>query len=163
MKQSMRLNSEQEGLSLIEVLVALVVISVGLLGIAGMQVTSLRSNATAYHHSQAIWYAYDMADRIRLNQIAVTAGSYNAVSVDGTEAAVDCSVGCNPATLATFDAYEWGRQLLTLPAGEGAVVANGDGTFTISVMWDERGGTVGTGCDPTNLADKTCVQVTLRP
>ncbi|GAB4361717.1 MAG: type IV pilus modification protein PilV [Gammaproteobacteria bacterium] len=152
-------------MTLIEVLVALLVISVGLLGIAGLQLTSMQANTTAYHHSQAIWYAYDMADRMRVNATGVTTGAYDAVSVDGSEAVVDCSVGCTPATLATYDAYEFGRQVATLPAGEGRVAANGDGTYTVTVMWDELGGqaAVGTGCDPTDPNDKTCVQVTLRP
>lgn len=157
------LDFRQTGLSLVEVLVTLLVISVGLLGIAGLQVTSLRSNATAYHHSQAVWYAYDMADRIRVNRDGIIAGYYSAIAVDGTETSVDCSSACDADTLASYDAYQWGQQLVTLPAGEGMVAVNGDGTYTISVMWDEAGGATGTGCDPTIITDKTCVRIILRP
>jgi len=150
-------------MTLMEVLVALLVLSIGMLGIAGLQLAAIRSSTTAYWQSQATWFAYEIADRMRANPTAVTGGSYSGADVDGTEAAVDCSGGCAPANIAGYDLYEWGQRLTALPAGQGTVVDNGDGTYTISVMWDEAGGATGTGCDPADEDDKTCVQVTLRP
>ena len=55
------------GFSLLEVLVALVILSVGLLGLARMQSTGLRQNNSAYFHSQATTLAYAILDRIRVN------------------------------------------------------------------------------------------------
>ena len=65
--------------------------------------------------------------------------------------------------MAEFDAYEWGQKVDDLPAGQGIITNNGDGTFELAVLWDEAGGAAGTGCDPANPADKTCVLITLRP
>ncbi len=58
---------QQRGVSLIESMIALLVISIGLLGIAAMQMTAMKQNGSALHHSKAVWAAYDMADRIRAN------------------------------------------------------------------------------------------------
>ncbi len=59
--------SQQTGYSLIEVLIAIVVTSIGLLGLAAMQATGLRNNHSAYQRSQATVLAYDIADRMRAN------------------------------------------------------------------------------------------------
>ncbi len=59
--------SRQTGFSLLEVLIAIVITSIGLLGLAGMQATGLRNNHSAYHRSQATVLAYDIADRMRSN------------------------------------------------------------------------------------------------
>ncbi len=55
------------GFTLIEVLIAMLVLAVGLLGLAGLQATSLRNNQSAYNRSQATQLAYDLADRMRAN------------------------------------------------------------------------------------------------
>jgi type IV pilus assembly protein PilV len=150
-------------MTLMEVMVALLVLSIGMLGIAGLQMAAIKSSTNAYWESQASWFAYDIADRMRANPAGVQANAYNGADVDGTETVVDCSGGCAPGTLATFDLYEWGQRVAVLPAGQGTIADNGNGTYTIAVMWDEVGGANGTGCDPTNANDKTCLQVTLRP
>ena len=62
--------SSSAGFTLIEVLVALIIVSIGLLGLAGLQATSVRFNQQAYLRSQAVQQAYDMADRIRANAVA---------------------------------------------------------------------------------------------
>ena len=67
----------QAGFSLIEILVAIVVISLGLLGLAGLQAASLRNNQVAYFRSIASQQAYDMMDRMRVNLAGVRAGNYN--------------------------------------------------------------------------------------
>ena len=68
------------GVSLIEVLVALVILSVGVLGLSRLQATQLRANNAAYLRTQAAIQAYDMADRMRANQAGVEAGSYDAIA-----------------------------------------------------------------------------------
>ena len=57
----------QRGLSLVESMIALLVISIGLLGIASLQITAMKLNNSALHHSQSVWIAYNIADRIRAN------------------------------------------------------------------------------------------------
>jgi len=59
--------SNSKGFTLIEALIAVVILAIGLLGIAGLQATNLKNNQSAYNRSQATLLAYDMADRIRAN------------------------------------------------------------------------------------------------
>ena len=63
----MPLNKTQSGFTLLEVMVAIVVLSLGLLGLAGLQAASLRNNQAAYYRGIATQQTYDMADRIRAN------------------------------------------------------------------------------------------------
>ena len=62
------------GFTLLEVMIALLVLSIGLLGIAALQANSLKVNHGAYQRSQAIFLAYDMMDRLRANRTAALAG-----------------------------------------------------------------------------------------
>ena len=64
----------QRGLTLIEVMVAVLVMSIGLLGMASLQLNALRGNTGAFWRSQATWFAYDMSDRLRSNQPGVASG-----------------------------------------------------------------------------------------
>ena len=61
--------SRQQGLTIVESMVALLVISIGLLGIAALQLTAMQQNSSALHQSKAVWAGYAMADRIRANNI----------------------------------------------------------------------------------------------
>lgn len=67
----------QQGVSLIEVLVAVVVLAVGLLGLAGLQATSIKSNDSANLRSQASLLAYDVADRMRAMRTAAFEGRFD--------------------------------------------------------------------------------------
>ncbi len=140
----------ERGFTLIEVLVAVLVLSVGLLGLAGLQIIGQRSNHSAYLRSQAVLQAYGITDRMRANREGITAGSYDKVSGIGSKP--DCiSTGCTPAQLAQYDAFEWNSMnAAVLPLGQGTVTSNGaSGTFTITVAWDDnRDGAVNTN-DPT--------------
>ena len=59
--------NKNTGFTLIEVLIAMIILAVGLLGLAGLQATSLRNNQSAYNRSVATQLAYDIADRMRAN------------------------------------------------------------------------------------------------
>ena len=63
----------QKGFTLVEVLVALVILSIGLLGVAGMQISGMKGNHNAFLRSQAQQYAYEMLDMMRANRDAATA------------------------------------------------------------------------------------------
>jgi len=115
----------QLGFNLIEVMIALVIISVGLLGLAGLQVSSLKQNQSAYYRSQATILAYDIADRMRANMNEVDAGSYFVAS--GAEE-TDCinytgsATGCSASDMASHDLWEWQQALMDeLPLGGGRV------------------------------------------
>ncbi len=156
-------SQREHGFTMIEVLITLVILSIGLLGLAALQANSMASNHNAFLQSQATQYAYDMGDRMRANIAGVRAGNYNNAS--GIPADPACiTAGCTPAQMATYDTFQWNTLLSQqLPAGQGTVT--GDGTdFVISVMWDEaRNGATGTDCDPADTDDLICVQLEIQP
>lgn len=123
------------GFTLLEVLIAMVVLSIGLLGIAGLQGVGLRSSHGAYLSSQASLLAYDMADRIRANP--QTLATYNGFSTT----TIDCAAP--PATpLAAADLAQWACAVeALLPNGSGTIVGSAaiDGTisYTIALQWED--------------------------
>jgi len=160
----------QSGFTLLEVMIALVIFSIGLLGLAGLQAGGLRSNTQAQLRTIATIQAYDMAERIRSNPRGVIDGNYNALD-SATPTAGDCiSNTCTAAEMATYDYYEWELHTQNvLPSGHGTVssAAVGGGAtrlFTITVMWDEeRTGVNGTGCSGDPTVDLKCYIMEFEP
>ncbi|HHM04228.1 MAG TPA: type IV pilus modification protein PilV [Gammaproteobacteria bacterium] len=150
----------QSGFTLFEVLIAVLILSIGLLGIAGLQTASLKSNHSAYQRSQAALLAYDMIDRMRANQTGVAAGAYN--DLDGSSSDPGCiSSGCSAAAMAQYDDYQWGTAISQLlPAGKGKVSGAGTGSvFTVTVMWDDdQTGATGEDCSGAS-GDLKCLSV----
>lgn len=130
----------QVGFSLLEVLIAVVILSFGLLGLAGLQANSLKNNHSAYLRSQAVWQAYDMADRMRANRTGLEAGAYD--DVEGIPENPNCEANaCSAAQMAQYDAALWnGGNATRLPAGAGTVTAQGGGVYDIAVSWQDREG-----------------------
>lgn len=129
----------QYGFGLVESLVALVVVSVGMIGIAVLYGQGLGASRTAFYRTQAVNLASDMADRIRLNRRGgasyAGAGADNNCKAGGN---VDCTI----AQMAAQDIWEWQAQVVgQLPGGVGAVAYAGTTppTYTISVTWQEVG------------------------
>lgn len=121
----------QRGFSMVELLVALLIVSVGLLGIAGLQAYGLQANHSAYLRSQATVLAYDALDRMRANVDAATAGSYN----------IDFGVSpSGSGSIADSDLSEWTNNIeSTLPSGEGKISVDSSGFATVEVKWlDDR-------------------------
>lgn len=135
----MSLNKNQTGFTLLEVLVAIVVLSLGLLGLAGLQAATLRNNQIAYYRAIAIQQTYDMADRIRANQAGVAAGAYDALNAT-IPADPDCIANvCSAAQMAAADHSQWNNNnARMLPAGSGTVVAAAGRSFDIRVNWNEN-------------------------
>ena len=154
-KQNLACNRSQ-GFTLIEVLVSMIILAVGLLGIAGLQAMGLRNNHSALLRSQATLCAYDMSDRMRTNSQGFLSDNYDepaATAVSNCET----TTGCSPAQMATHDMSEWTNVLSnTLPAGAGVVcldstpddgassaapACDGSGsTYAIKIWWqDDRG------------------------
>jgi len=153
------------GFTLIEVLVTLVVLAIGLLGLAGLQASSLKHNNNAYQRTQATLLAYDILDRMRANPVGIENGDYDSIDTGGGSLTDPGCIdtGCDPATLAVNDAFEWADRLATaLPSGRGVIVGNGaNAPFTVTVMWDDmRTGATGTNCNPADPNDMTCFSVT---
>lgn len=130
--------TRSDGFTLLEVLIALLVLSVGLLGIAGLQLTSLRSNHSAYLRSQATILAYDILDRMRANRAQAQADNTTADDYNTTIAtAEDLPDISGSPTQAAKDLNSWGTAVLALPGASATVKVNTDNTVSVSISWDD--------------------------
>lgn len=140
--RTVRLLTAQPGFSLVESMVALLVISVGMLGIAALTTRSLGAGRSAQFRAQAVSLAADMADRIRANRLG-RFGIAEAGGVDDCNPELAGHAGCVPAAVAARDVSEWTRNVAaTLPDGEGAVRYDESTlppSFAIEVSWTEIG------------------------
>lgn len=128
------------GFTLLEVLVALLVLSIGLLGLAALQTLGLKFNQQSYQRTQAIFQAYDIIDRIRANTTGKAAGNYDSVAAGSVPAiTVDCeTTSCTTAQLATYDINKWNTANATLLTnGKGEISTSGN-LRTITVTWHEN-------------------------
>jgi type IV pilus assembly protein PilV len=121
----------QSGFTMLEVLVSMLVIAVGLLGMAGLQIQSLRQGQSAYYRSVATQLAYDMSDRMRGNLDGVQSNHYSRTGINtdyGTQK-TDCTstTGCSSQDLAINDAYEWQQMVRALLPGGEAIVCMDSG------------------------------------
>jgi len=116
--------NQQQGLSLIEALVAVVVLALGLLGLAGLQATSIKSNDSALFRSQATLLAYDMADRMRTMRTAALDGRFDE--------------GSSHAERTT-----WDRAIrLALGADATGTIGRNNNVATIAITWNDNRGQI---------------------
>jgi type IV pilus assembly protein PilV len=157
------LKHTQQGISLVEILITVLVFSIGCLGLAGLHITSMRGNQSAYYRTVAMLQAYDMADRMRANQAGVALGAYN--NMAGAPDDPGCiDAGCSAEELGSYDLYDWNSTNATLlPLGQGTVVA-GEVDWIITVRWDGNlVGATGTGCNTAVATDLLCLTLSVRP
>lgn len=139
------------GFSLLEVLIALVILSVGLLGIAALISTALKSNGSAYMRTQATAQAYNIIDRMRANYPGALNLDYNTpmpatAAPSGSTACTGSGASCGSSALAAYDISQWEYDLAThLPQGRGSVTsaisATSAGslvTVNVRVLWNDR-------------------------
>jgi len=159
------------GFTIVEALVALVVLSIGMLGIASLYVTSLKANRNALIRSQAVNLVNDMADRIRANPRA--RGAYDMAAYGGAPAKHSCVVtsNCVAADLAEDD-LAWWLASVTSPA-TGLTGANVTGnvvyaaaaatglpdTYTITTQWTDAGDKTATSATPPTLSYSAILQM----
>lgn len=144
MKHSIR------GFSMIEVMIAVLVVSFGVLGIAGALFTATRSATSNYVRQQAVQDAYDILDRMRANRTvaAQAGGSYTATATkpSSTAPSTNCTTStCSGAQMAAYDVWQWQTQLMqNLPNGLGSVTiaagSNSSYTVTVQVQWSDQAG-----------------------
>jgi type IV pilus assembly protein PilV len=128
----------QNGVALLEVLIALVVVAVGLIGMALLQVTAMKHAHQGQMHSHSTYLLYDITDRIRANGDGADSGDYDLAFGSNVSASKNCeSVECTSAEMADFDLDQWEDHILrVLPGGEGAVSVSG-GVATVSIRYDD--------------------------
>ena len=121
----------QRGVSLIEVMMAVLIFSIGLLGLASLMVMATRSNHAAYLRTQVTFLANSMAGRMSANPVGVWNGDYNNSAYPVSSTSVGCGFGaaCSPAALATHDQRLWSSQLRTfLPNPVATIACTGVGS-----------------------------------
>ncbi len=150
----LRSAKSQAGFTLVEVLVSALLLSIGLVGLAGLQAASLVNNNSSFMRSQVMALAYDLADRMRANVPGSNANNYDP-TLAAVTATCTTTVGCSPQQLAQNDLAEWNAAIGThLPLGEGWVCIDStpdDGAsllnpqcdaigtqFAIKIWWDDN-------------------------
>lgn len=150
---------QQHGTSLIEVLVALVVLSVGLLGLAGLQLNALKLNQTAMQRSEATLLAYSILDQMRADAAVAKAGGYDfsfgdplpdALSTWGE--AMESSLGAGASAEICRAINDDDPGCASPPSADGEV-------FRVSVLWNEGMITTAGGDNPLAGGEQTLTVV----
>ena len=138
---------------MLEVLIAILVMSFGLLGLAGLQATGLRNSHSAYMRSIATQQAYDIADRMRANIAGTNSGKYIMTSVGKPSDPTCITAGCSTVDMAKYDDFQWKTSLAAaLPRGQGivcrdntpndgtptAVACDGGANYVVKIWWNDE-------------------------
>lgn len=189
-------HSRTSGFTLIEVAITLLVLAIGILGIAGMQTSGLRATHQSHQRSLAMLQAQDLADLMRANISGFRALRYTDTQSGGSGTIADpytydatfpssqpspgcLSAGdtCDATELATANLYTWQtRNAALLPSGAGEItctdvdsvgtptILDSGSSCLITLRWDgNRQGATGTGCDPDDDNDLTCLRMRMTP
>ncbi len=134
--------ARQRGVSLIEVLVALLVVSLGVLAVTGLQATAARYGKTSEFRAMATLLASDLADRMRANKVAASDGDYvlagEYAPIESLPDVPTCNIpnGCLKDEMAAIDIAEWRRALFSgLPGSDGYVSTSVINTQVVADIW----------------------------
>ncbi len=175
--------NKQKGVSMVEIIVTIVIMAIGLLGVASLQANTLKYLKGANYRSEATQAAYDISDRMRANgqaiKDAVTGLSPNfynyqtaySATISSLPTVPNCAVpiNCTAQEVANKDIAEWLRMLGTrMNGGAGYIVANAVGGYDITVMWKEPNMTVvdpscPTGTPPAPGVGVRCINLRFTP
>ena len=136
-----------QGFSLFEVLITVVVVGIGLLGLAGLQFAGLRASNSANQHTIAAQLAQDVIERIRANRAGAQGGNYNNVTLDSNgngATATNCSGGCNAGGISLYDGFQWSQLINAsgapiLPNASIQVTSTDSANFTVTITWGDTG------------------------
>lgn len=137
--------NKQQGFTLIEVLIAMVILAVGLLGMASLTLSSLQSSQGAALRSQASALAGDLGERLRANRtFAIGNGTDYLLAIDtaatNKPACIDNVAGCSTADQAQRDLFEWRSSLAAnLPAGTAVITKPSTRQYQLVLTWSEAG------------------------
>lgn len=143
----------QIGAGLLEVMISVLIMGIGLLGIAAMQATALKNSQSSLERSQAVIQSYAILESMRANRPAAIAGQYN------------LALTCNPppaGTLAQSDTNAWIASLETTLGNTantcGSIQCNG-ADCTVTVQWDDSRGTGNAGAGNATYQIATRTQI----
>lgn len=148
--------AHQSGIGLLEVLIAVILLSIGFLATARMQVEGMRYSQGAYNLSQAKFMVLDMTERMRVNREALKGDAYKAKSTQAGTSDPGCitsGTACSPADIALADLHAWSQNLyatagstnfIPLLPSSTSIPANGSitydataGAYSVVVQWSE--------------------------
>lgn len=138
--RNLRRRKNIAGFTLIEVLVAILVLAIGLLGMAGLQGLSVRNSQSAYQRTQAAILAHSLVDEMRANPTQEFSG-FVASTFSGSADCISTTANCDAATLATFAKQQWKSVLVSTLSGADAEVSKSNDIYTVEVQWKDKDGT----------------------
>jgi len=161
---------KNSGFSLLEVLIAMLILAIGVMGAAVLQLATYRNLQTSHNFAYASMLAGEMADRITANQSEIATYAYTGTSPDDP----DCvSNVCSAAQMAAYDVAQWHSRVTgstpgSLPSGTGTITVASN-VATILVRWDDdlSGSTNSSDCNNSNVdgtgsgSDLDCYQVSI--
>ena len=127
-----------QGYSLIEVLVAVLILGIGMLGIAAMQATALSNSQSSIERTQAVLHTYSIFDSMRANR--------DAALTNGFSPAGDTGMMCAPpvgGNTAANEVRRWVTDIIASNQTGCGRIQNNNGVFTVTVQWNDQRGTGG--------------------
>lgn len=155
MRKPLQARRRQQGAGMIEVLIAVLILGIGLLGIAAMQSTALRNSQSALERSQAVIHTYAILDAMRANRQAALDGNY--------QMNMTCTPPASAGSLANADRRNW---MLAMQAALGSDACGqincpaGGAACTITIRWNDSRAEEG-GVSGTDLANRSVQTTTL--
>lgn len=119
---------KQQGFSLLEVMIAIFITAIGVLGAAAMQLNALKYTDSSRLTSQASFIVYDVIDRIRANADPVQLAQYELANLDSAPSVAN--------SVLTTDLKDFANAVASLPEGEGAIDVDGS-EVTVALSWSE--------------------------
>ncbi len=125
----------QKGFGLIEVLIAVLVLAIGLLGMASLQTTGIQMTTGALSRTQAVFLAEDLIERARANSASLAAYEVSA----GAPPACNSTYAVANSSVSVEDIAEWRNNVsCLLPGGDAEVSVSAGGVMTVLVTWQAR-------------------------
>ncbi|MBT8038761.1 MAG: type IV pilus modification protein PilV [Xanthomonadales bacterium] len=142
-----RVPLNEKGFSMLEVLITVVIVAIGLLGIAGLQITSSEYSQASLQRSQASTLARELFERMRLNPAEAKAGNYNFGELPNIDTTCrGAEKDCTAAQLTGHDLRVWSRGVrMLLPDSEAAITTGANNgkdpvDVTITITWNQSRG-----------------------
>ena len=145
--------AQQRGVTLLEVLVAVLVLLFGLLGMAGVQVRATQAEFESYQRTQALVLLHDMVDRLQANRLVASCYALTTAAAGapfaGTGATLPaCTAGSGPQqAVADVDLAAWstalqgatevqaGNNIGAMLGARGCITSDGSNVYTVTVAW----------------------------